>query len=39
MKDEIKKHIIEDHKEIIFEINKDMENKEETDLNDGHYIG
>ena len=36
MEDEIKKHIIKDHKEIITEISKYMKNNEETDFNDGH---
>ena len=31
--DEIKKHVLDDHKEIVIEISKDSENKEETKLN------
>ena len=42
--DEIKKHVLDDHKEIVIEISKDSESKEETKLNvtsgddDGQYI-
>ena len=39
MEDEIKKHIIKNHKEIISEIGKDMKNNEETNFNDEHLIG